>query len=221
MSRCFRDEEIAAIAALPASDARRAHIDDCPRCHALLAAYEEFFRAPGAEVERLEAADAALARAIDAEIGVASAARARDGFRLSEWWRPRRALAWSAAAAVVAIAGAWIVFAPRAGRETTWRGERDPSAAAFEVRATPARDGTTIALEWPAVPGATAYRVHLTRDDLSDLGMLEAGPETRYDLWLDAPPIAGTDVRTLLAQVEARAGEQTLARSRPVPLVAR
>jgi hypothetical protein len=222
MNRCFRDDEIAAIAVLPAGDARRAHVEECPRCHALLAAFDEFRREPGAEVERLEIADAQLARAIANEIGIPAApvAPAPHGFRLIGSRRlPRATFAWAAAAAVV-IAGAWIVIGPRMNQTPTWRGERDSSAPAFELRTARASDGQTIVLEWPAAAGATAYRVHLTREDLSELAALEAGAETRYDLWLDAPPLATADPRTLLVQVEALASDRTIARSRPVPLVA-
>jgi hypothetical protein len=230
MTTCYRDDEIAAVAALPANDARRTHLEECPRCRALLVAFDEFMREPAADIGRIDEADAALARAIEREValpatpGASTAPAGPPGgvFRAIErWFSPRTRLAWGVAAVAVVVAGTWVAIGPRPERAGTWRGERDPAAPALEVRARPASDGRTIVLEWRAAAGASAYLVRITREDLSELAVLEAGAETRYDLWLDAPPLATEDVRTLFVQVEARAGDRSIARSRPLPLDAR
>lgn len=222
MKGCIRDDEIAVVAGLAPGDPARAHADACPRCKALVAAYVAFMREPTAEIAQLDAADAALEREIARELALPRARHApfvrvrasADTGGMRAWWRP----AIVAAAAVAVVALVWTVV-PRTPEHAGWRGSPDATESTLDLSVAPAAEGRTIALAWPAVQGASSYRVEVIREDLSDLATFDAGELRRHDLRLDALPLAGENPRLLLVQVFALRGETVLARSLPVPLM--
>ena len=66
---CVRIEHMADIELLPADDPRRRHVESCPRCRAVYAAYRDFM-APAAADAGPEQARARLEAALEREMTV-------------------------------------------------------------------------------------------------------------------------------------------------------
>lgn len=219
---CPTVEVLADLAALPADDPRRRHVQDCPRCRARLLDYQDFL-AGGAPVsaasleDALDRLDAAL-RDATADPGPAPALPRREALPLRPVWRATLALA---AVLLLAVAVTPLLrdALDRGGpRELRLRGQTPTVALALQ----PARwtaDGALV-LGWSPVPGADAYTVHLLDAALNPLGARDAGAGTQ--LTLDAAALRallpdGGDF--MVWQVEALSGGDPLAMSPPESLV--
>lgn len=178
--RCLNPEELADLAA---DDPRRAHVDACPRCQALLQSYAAFM--DPVNVPRganLEEADSRLAAALDREIGVGGeVVRPAASF-----WTPFRVRTLAAAAAVVIVAVGLSVFQPgsevASPDEPVLRGIGAP-AAPFRCQMAMLDEGG-FRVSWPGIAEATGYRLVVFGEDLTELAEFDVGMETKFELQL-------------------------------------
>lgn len=223
-SKCPSPDALVAWSESPAGDARREHVDQCPRCRTQLASYRAFMRGDEVPGARTAEADAQLADALAREIhGRTDAAPARRVVeaRRSPWaafaalFAPVRRPVWALAVVAIAVSGAWWFF-PHAPSEPVMRGA---GSAQMIVTPAPVRSGEALTLAWKPVEGADTYAVHFYGTDLSDLAELDAGPEQSLTLRRGELPTglpAGTKV---LWQVVAAHGHDVLASSRTQSIV--
>jgi len=225
--RCFLIEELEFVLSLPDDDPRRRHLDECPRCRALLASYRQFL-APDAAPAGADTADAArrLEAALDREIGAGQmpapvtpggeSGRTRRGWpRLLPRGVPQRtALAMAAALALVLVLPHVLPLPAGSGGERILRG-RD--AAASGPVLTPPRSlyGGGLALAWTGAAGADGYRVVLYDTGLAEVATLEAGRDTTLILPAARLTALLEAHGELLWEVVALRGGDELERSRP------
>jgi len=216
-TECIPVEALGTIATLPADDPRRRHAETCPRCRARLALFREFDSpsAPPAGA-RIDEADSALAAAIERELALpaplpfpARAARPRPARGLGASLRPL----WAAAAALILVAGAWVLLRPPAPAVM-----RGPVSRA-ELPVATHRGVDRLTLSWRAVPGASRYVVRFYATDLSDLASVDAGRADHLELRRGALPRPLAGGAKVLWQVMALAGGDRLAASRTQPVV--
>jgi len=205
--RCYRNEELAELLALPAGHPRLAHAEECPACRALLRSYAKFLET-GVEASEKEREDARkrLGRLLDEEIEAGAAASRRTPIR-----RPAHVIA--AAAALVA---ATLLIVPLFRSE---EGEPPVTGVLREERAGRALRGEVRLLEegaihvsWKPHGQADSYSVVLYGPDLKELLRVDTGGRT--ELLVDPaglPPEAGS--RTLLYRILAFRERDEIARS--------
>jgi len=151
--RCFTMAELHEIAELPGDDPRLAHVDDCPRCSALLACYRDFLSqgasVPPAEMDRFRRE---FSEALEAQSRVAIGDRLRRAFR--GLTQPVLRPAWAM------IAVALIVIAVQHARHTNpvYRGE-SPMGSALITSAPTMRNDGRLLLTWTPHPEADGYAV--------------------------------------------------------------
>jgi hypothetical protein len=229
---CIPLEELAAVADLPASDPRRAHVAQCPRCGALLDAYARFLE-PGAEADAapVGAADVRLSEFLARTIGVpatpaATPAPARAPARTApraSWWAAlfapamRPALGFVVAAIVL---GGIVVWPRLAGRGPTdaLRGGSQRTAV-LTLRITDATLGVEgLRMAWDPVAEADTYEVRVYSDALAEIARLNANGDTMLIVppsELSFRPVPG---QSLLVRVDARRQGEVIASSPPLPL---
>jgi hypothetical protein len=211
---CPEFETLAAWRELPGSDARRAHVESCPRCRARLAAMDEFVTPTADE---LPAGEWAAARE---ELGRRRAGderlRSRGGAEVVRMPRHaprwRLALALGAAAALVAISA--VTWLGVRGRQAPALRESGPAAWAPTVKL----QARTIRISWAAVPQAETYRLVFSDPTLEPIATLEAGPRLDLELRVDSLPAGLAPHRSLVVQAEALRGADVIATSRSAPL---
>ena len=211
MDECPDFEALASLSRLPAGDARRAHLEGCARCQARLLSLEEFlapssddlpedeWRAAEAELRRRRAHDGLVAPSR----GVGSVRRSRT----LTAWRP----AFAAAAAIVIVAGAWLVV----------RGRHEP-----ELRGVPGGDwvptvetrGPIATIAWRALPGADNYRVVFLGASLEPVATLDVGPALEARVPRDSLPAGLSHGQPVMIEVNALHGPDPVAVSRAVPM---
>lgn len=226
---CLKLDELAGIADLPGDDPRRLHLEGCPRCTSLVAAYRDFMAATttpaGADPRDAEARLAErLAREWGASAGDgnagASAHEALPGDRggglrrrLEAWWS-LPALRPALAVAVIAIVAGGVFLVPalrsRLVETPVLRGGRPDSleaAVGFEVD--PPRPGPAgTELSWGATAGAQRYQVILYSTDLVELSRLEPVAGTRLLLRRADLPAHVAPGTSLLWRVTALRGNE-------------
>lgn len=215
---CPPVERLGALAALPDGHPDRVHAAACPRCRALLAAWEDFRAGagldPAAAAADLDAApDPDAESRLEAALEEALAADARAARRA------RRRAAWPllAAAAVLSVTGVWLAVTTQRGRAPEMRGAVEV-AGPLEPAVAPDGSGSGAVVTWGALDPPADYEVVVTGPDLADLVTLPAGGATRLVLRradLPGPPAPGAP---LMLQVVARRGGTEVARSRTVTL---
>jgi hypothetical protein len=180
---CISPDDLDWVLELPEDDPRRQHARACPRCRALLDQYVAFLDAAlEADAARLADADTRLSAALEREIGAAPAHAGRVAHRArasgwDTWARPA-----IAAAAVILVAGAALLWTRAPRHEPEVRGGPDLAAALVVDQATLA-DGA-VHLEWRAFPGTTMYQVRVYESDLREVSRFET-PETTLTLAAD------------------------------------
>ncbi len=234
VSPCIPLEELAAVADLPATDPRRAHVAQCPRCGSLLDAYARFLE-PGeaADAAHVAQADARLSEFLARTIGVAPspaapaqparapvAPRSKPG---ASWWAAlfapamRPALGFVVAAIVLGGVVVWPRLAGHRPSDALRGGSRNAPVAALEVRAAdlgPA--GLRVA--WASVAGADAYEVRVYSESLAEIARLDANGDTVLTVSPSALPFRPQPGQSLLVRVDARRQGEVLASSPPLPL---
>lgn len=226
---CMPVEELATVAELPATDPRRAHVAQCPRCGALLDAYARFMD-PGADaaLPHVAAADARLSAFLARTIGAPSEpdpaphAPLRATPRTS-WWAAlfapalRPALGLVVAAIVVGGVVLWPRHAEHDPSQVLRGGSSDANAPMLRVRSA-GLDVDGLHVSWNAVPGADTYEVRVYSDRLEELAYRSVRGDSALDVpasELDFRPVAG---QALLVRVDARdEGGKVVTSSPPTP----
>ncbi len=177
---CIEAEDLERVMGLGAEDPRRKHLDDCPRCRALMAAYSDFLKParalPGAD---LQDADARLKSSFDREIAREGRA-SRPATRRMRWSPPRpfgpTALwpVWAAAAAVIVVGVLYVVHqvGPGPDRLVLRGAPQGSSRPAALVLYPPKSVAGGLELRWRSAPGADTYQVRLFGSDLSERARL-------------------------------------------------
>jgi len=217
---CVTVEQIAKVLELPAGDPVRRHVDQCPRCSSLLAAYQAFIVADptvGASTadaelrlmdflnERIGSPEPAPPPADDAPGDEGLLARWRGIFVL----RP----AWIAAALVVVVAAVlwwqpWVVEQP-ALRSTA-------ESSLLELLPPEPLPGGAVRIDWEAREGADKYEIILYDSNLAEIIRIEAGPATFFDLTREDLPPGSPSV--LICRVAAFQDGDEVAETAPIPL---
>lgn len=246
-------EDLGALAELPADDPRRRTAEADPRVAALLRAYGAFV-APGPlpDGADLAAAEAHLLAALERELGVplgdaarspvplpaAPAARSghepqgNGGTNFFAWLLgPALRPGLAAAAALLVVAAAWSLLAPRgtgrdSGRDApNLRGPATPGApgtwdARPAVRAIGPGPGTAgaVRLTWAPAPGATRYAVVFLAGDLGEIARVDTGTTTEFELAAPALPAGLASGQAVLWRVTAYQGADEIGRSDTLPL---
>lgn len=227
VSPCIPLEELAAVAELPASDPRRAHVATCPRCGALLGAYARFME-PGADAEapHVATADARLSEFLERTIRAAPAPvvmpMARPAAPRSPWWATllapalRPALGFVVAAIVVGGVVLWPRHAEHGPSQVLRGGSDDANAPLLRVRSA-GLDVDGLHVAWSAVSGADEYEVRVYSDRLEELAYRSVRGDSALDVpaaEIDFHPVAG---QALLVRIDARGGGRLLTSSPPTP----
>ncbi len=224
---CMPLEELATVAELPATDPRRAHVAQCPRCGALLDAYARFMD-PGADAEATHVARADarlsdfLARTIGAPAESVPAPAPRHTAPDASWWSAlfapalRPALGLVVAAIVVGGVVLWPRHAEHDPSQVLRGGPSDANAPVLRVRSA-GLDVDGLHVAWNAVPGADDYEVRIYSDRLEEMAYRSVRGDSALDVpaaELDFRPIAG---QALLVRIDARGGGRLLTSSPPTP----
>jgi hypothetical protein len=217
-SRCFHEEELEVILALPEGDPRLAHAEECPACRALLLSYKKFM-APGGEAGVTERDDAArrLADFIAKEIAAPGSGAGGEKVvpfrrKLTTWFAGGKLRPALALAAVVAL----VVIVPLIGRgpgdaPITGVLRENGSAPALRGEVSVLSDGR-VELTWDPVEEADAYRVVLYGADLEEAARFDVAG--RSSLTVDPEGISPSGGSgTLLYRVLALRGGDEVARS--------
>jgi hypothetical protein len=172
--KCLENNELEEVLALPAEHPRRRHLEDCPRCRALLASYAEFLDPAEQSGSRPGDARREIREALDSRIlGPDRSVEPSGNFfeRLSAaLWRPALALA----AVVVIFLGVQNLFFDGPG-ELRYRGEAYSGDFVFPVETL--EDGS-LEFRWQSVDGADEYRLVILGADLLEKETLSAGADT-------------------------------------------
>ena len=228
--RCSPIEELERIAALPADDPRRRHLDGCPRCRALLHACRTFAREPEGELAaQAGRLDARLAAALDREILGAHARvdaagveeprpsflRALGGLRRApRAWQALR-IAAACAAVVLVVLGVQQTRHPRLpeGGDVVLRGAgpAEPGAPAGQARLL--ADGWVFS--WSPVEEADSYRLTLYDEDAVEIAaFLAPGSDTSLTIAFANLPAAAGDATARFWRVTALRSADEVARGR-------
>jgi hypothetical protein len=215
--RCLAAEEIAEVLSLGAGHPRRRHLDECPRCRALVTAYHDFLE-PAAVPEGARPAEAGtwlseeLARAIGSSSPPARPARGQSLLqRVGDFFAaPALRPVWAAAAVVVVAGVVLTTLQLRPEGEPVLRGER-PAALALE----PAQPGpaASLRLRWQPLEGADSYQVRVYSTGLEELARLEPVANPEMVLRREQLPPGIAPGATLLWRVAALRGGDDVALS--------
>jgi hypothetical protein len=215
---CVAAEEIGDILALPEDDPRRAHLETCPRCRALVVSHREFLAAHDdesaygePESRRLDAArERLLAEPRPASAHRRSAAPV-GGAWWDRWFAPALRPAW--AIALVVIAAGVVLYAARPrtpGSEPVLRGGGSEPMRLSEPELRP--DGGVV-LRWRSEAGAERYEVHFYSTSLVEVGQRVAGADTSVTLAPADLPEVYRAGGVLLYRVRAMRGGDAIATS--------
>ena len=236
---CVPIEALEALLALPAGDAKRRHVESCPRCRARLLALAEFVSAPADVPEALLAeADAHLAKVMRRELAldpvaapiapaapiasVASGATSAPGApAVRERIAPRWRMPWAWVGAGVAFATvAFLSVRAIEDRLTdappVLRGAPERTLAAPEGLRAEAGTGD-VTLTWSPSAGAEDYQVTVYAADLTEIVRLPPSADTTVVVTrADLPPsTAGKTGASAFWRVTARAKGDPLGVSTP------
>ncbi len=215
--RCHDLEEMGFLADLPAGDPQLAHLQNCPHCRALLAAYRGFERGyPAAgDPEREQALGHYLAREIGPVPVVGGGARPRGFFRFMR--SPVLAPGLAAAAVLVLFLSFQQYRFQRISEPSMVN--RGRIADDLQLVAGPEADGG-VRLQWQAPAGAQTYVVVVYATDLQELARLEAGREPALSLSPDRLAVLRPTPQPLIWRVEAYRDGDLLLTSLPgvIPL---
>ncbi|MEO5617287.1 MAG: hypothetical protein ABIS67_05920 [Candidatus Eisenbacteria bacterium] len=189
---CVAEDSLGEILSLPDSDARRAHLESCPRCRALVVGYRQFLE-PSREAAHgygtqeethLTAFRERLSGAVPAEPARVDERSGDPRVPGGPWWSrafaPPLRVAWALVAVAVVFGGLWL--GPRSrlrGTEPVLRGGTTVALAIGEAIALP--DGG-IRLSWQPHPEAEHYEVRFYSTALAEIGRRNAGREPRVTI---------------------------------------
>ena len=222
-NHCVDVEQIEGLLALSDDDPRRRHLDECPRCKAVLTSYLAFIEANTAAGADPDAAEARLAGYLETVTGFSPSRRAEtvagnDGFvsKLTRalFLRP----AWAAAALVVVAAGI-LWWSPWSQPERVLRDTPQgvPGAGIpLDLHAPQIQPGNFILLTWEPLEGAEEYQVRLYGEDLAEIVRFQ--PTEAPSLSLDRSKLPEETPAVVLWRVAALQDGDEIGISEPAPL---
>lgn len=217
---CIDIERIAEVLELPEDDPRRRHLEECPRCSALLFSYREFVAAgdrPGADPGD---AQRRLDRFIESEFerpapdpSAAGSGPGRPGLLFELLGGLARRPAWVVAALVV-VAAAVVWWRPWVEEPPVLRGRpAGAPAAPLELSAPEILEDGSLRLSWALLPAADSYQVRLYDGDLTEIARFDTGALASFEIRRSMLP--GGAPRTMLWRVAAFAEGEEIAVSAP------
>ncbi len=228
--QCIAEEALGNVLALPATDPRRRHVDECPRCRALAVSYREFLEPATEEVASYGSAeDRRLTEFRERLTGVATApappASVRDA-QARTVVPPRPVRSWSErlfgpalrpvwAIAAIAIAFGVMTIVPKSppGSATspTLRGGTSRELAT----AMPSYAAHGVTLVWSGNPEADHYQLRFFSTALAEIGRRDLARDTSVTLATGDLPAAYAGGETILWRVVAMKGGDELESSAP------
>jgi len=216
--RCPDIENLAEVMRLPATDPRRRHVVDCPRCRARAALYQRFLD-PGAVPAGANLADARqrMCAALEQEMRCEAGERRSffDALRplFQPVWRPAMGLVGAAAAVLLIVR---LTGGPGPGDGTPVLRDRAASSRAVPVLLQPVRQADqAILLRWTSAPDADAYQVILFGTDLREKARYTAAADTF--LRLDPERLSVLPASLFWAVAALRGGDE-VGRTEPLTL---
>lgn len=225
---CIVIDQIADAMVLPVDEPLRRHIDECPRCGSLAAAYSSFVRADAAGLPvgaDTGDADARLMRFLEDQIGAhetpapePGSPRSHEGFlaRLIAGFAglPMRPAIAAAASVVVAAIIVWQIQSPDYQDHAILRGAG--LLPLIEVLEPHVLAGDSLQIHWEAVEGADGYSFVLFDQKLDAFFRADTGTEATYVLNRqllpeDAPRVA-------ICRIAALSDGDEIAETAPFPL---
>jgi len=190
--RCIEIEQLDALLRLDAASPRRRHVEECPRCRALLAVYQEFLEdgsiPPGADPSQaatlLRARFAAALQEAPLDRGVGAVKRSAGLISLVAILRPALRPAWALAFVLLLSAGVYGGRELLRHRDGPSRTRGVPAAAheqpagRLSLLAARLRSDGSLELRWRRVAQADDYEVRAFGPDLIVAGNFEAGDDT-------------------------------------------
>jgi hypothetical protein len=193
---CIDVEQIVSVLELPADDARRRHVEVCPRCRNLARSYTLFLRAetgPGAQPETarerlaeviLEAAGASH----PPEITRQGATKPRSEKAKTRWWSTwRLAPAGLAAAAAITLL-AVMLWPDHSITPPVLRNGRTPRAGTLSLHPAEIVTNGGVRLTWTQARGADHYEIRVYNSELDEIYRHPAVTDTSVVIRLSAIP---------------------------------
>lgn len=210
-SECIEPEALDALLALSEGDPRRAHLRDCPRCHALAESYALFLSPSDSQTSDADDADRAF-DALRAQLlaGSDAAAPAHRRSTWRDWFAPALRPAWALAALTIVIASA--VLLPRLQSPAPSHVMRGAGESAMALAA-PVTEANGIHLAWKPFAGADAYVVVIYSASLEELARIDAGAQVQMRVPAASLPEGYAKGDALLYRVLASRGGDEVARS--------
>ena len=223
---CFDVEQIASVLELPADDARRRHLESCPRCRNLARLYVAFMKARPVDGARPEEAREHLAQVILQAAGRADApestrqtspsrktvSRRDAGARWWPLWRLRPAGLLAAAAVITLVAV--VLWQDHPTAPPVLRDDRAPRPGTLSLRPAETVEGGGVRLTWTRDRGAERYEVRVYDAELDEVYRHPAVPDTTLVLRLsDIPAPSGSP--GFVWRVHAFHGDDVVAVSPP------
>jgi hypothetical protein len=223
---CFEVIDMDAVVESIGRGEKPAHLDNCPRCRALVASYRAFMEPP--DVPEGSNVPAALAEIRVPGLPPLTGAvpRTPEASRRAPWWsrlkidNPWLRPVWAIGMAVILVV-AYHQLGPNAGHNRpshVMRGEI-PGTPAIVDPLPPARgaDGGMV-LAWKGVPKADSYLVVFYRADLTEIGRWRVSKQPKLMLpAADSSRLAADG--PLYWQIRAIRAQTEIGRSSPLPLL--
>lgn len=208
---CIEAEALDAVLALTESDPRRAHLRECPRCHALAKSYAMFLAPVDSRATHADDADRAF-DALRAQLlaGSSSAAPSLRRSTWRDWFAPALRPAWALAALTILAGGALLL--PRLQSSAPSHVLRGADTAAMALAPPAAQDGG-VKLAWKAFVTADDYTVVFYSPALEELGRADAGAQASIIVPATKLPAAYAQGGAVLYRVLANRGGDEVARS--------
>ncbi len=221
--KCIDIERIAEVLELPDDDPRRRHLDECPRCSALLLSFQAFLEAeeiPGSDPvdagERLSSfIQSKIAKTLS-DTSMSGTAPERPGFLAEIVQSLFRRPVWVMASLVIVAAG-MMLWKPWVEDPLVLRGTISAETGTPLDLAAPQtlEDGST-QLSWVPLDGADSYEVRLYDESLSEIARF--GPVTETTFILDHSMLPDSTPAAMLWRIVALEEGDEIAASQPAPL---
>ena len=231
--QCIDEESLGDVLALPETDPRRRHVDECPRCRALVVSYRQFLDPAPEETasygsaedrrltehrERLAGVPATRGSAATRDDADARAATpARPAGTPRSWgerlFGPALRPVWAIAAIVIAFGV--MKIAPKSPPGVTAPPTLRGGASRELATATPSYAANAVTLLWSANPEADHYQLRFFSTALAEIGRRDLGRDTSVTLATGDLPAAYAGGEAILWRVVAMKGGDELESSAP------
>ncbi len=221
--KCIDIEQIAEVLELPDDDPRRRHLDECPRCSALLLSFQAFLGAeeiPGSDPvdagERLSSfIQSKIAKTLS-DTSMSGAAPDHPGFLAEVVQSLFRRPVWVMASLVIVAAG-MLLWKPWVEDPLVLRGTISAETGTpLDLAAPRALEDGSTQLSWVPLDGADSYEVRLYDESLSEIARFGPVTETTFILDHSMLPVDAPDA--MLWRIVALEEGDEIALSQPAPL---